>query len=173
MRTLFVFLLGLSLIGSPSTSGAAEVRGAIIADERTEKAVKDAEKDDEGYIEQLKRLVDELTKQAEGAGKKGKEMTEKGKKAAEDTKMWLKKDFGKIGDWEYTQAKVAVAEIGELDEKLNELGAERWECFWIFESKGSIHLMFKRPAVSYLRKLSQIDFMKAISTMTGGGDGAE
>lgn len=169
MKTLFALLLGISLLGSTS-GNAAEVRGATITDERTEKALKQSE---ESYIEQLKRLVDELTKKAEEAGTKGKELTDKGKKAAEDTKNWLKEDFGKIGDWEYTQAKVQLAEIGKMSEKLNELGKERWECFWIQEHNGTVHLLFKRPAVSYLRKLSQIDFLKAISTMAGGGDSSE
>ncbi len=169
MKTFFLFMLCLSMLGSTGVH-AAEVRGATITDERTEQALK---KSEESYIEQLKRLVDELTKKAEEAGTKGKELTDKGKKAAEDTKNWLKEDFGKIGDWEYTQAKVKLAEIDTMSEKLNELGKERWECFWIQEHNGTVHLLFKRPAMSYLRKLSQIDFLKAVSTMTGGGDAAE
>jgi len=152
-------LLAIAVFLAPPASGpTAEVPGATIEPkEKTPPA-------EPSYVEQVKKLIDEITVS-------GREATEKGRKATAEAKDWLKKDFSRIGDWEYKQLTVPMKEIATLEKRLNELGAERWDCFWIQKHEGQLHLLFKRPAISYLHKASQIDFMKLLSI--GGGDDAQ
>ncbi len=151
---LLALVLGLSL---PAASRAAEVKGATIEGEGGGK------QSEESYVEQLKKLIDEITNSS-------REATDKSKKMTAGVKSWLKEDFSKIGDWEYKQLTIPLTQITSLEKNLNELGADRWDCFWIQNHEGSIHLLFKRPTISYLHKLSQVDFMKLISVGAGGGD---
>ena len=108
------------------------------------------------YVEQLKVLLDKITSESRSA-------SDKGRQVAEETGKWFKTDFQKIGDWEYKQLTLSRSELPDIEKRLNELGADRWNCFWIAENGESLHLLFKRPAVSYLHKLSQIDFMQLLS----------
>jgi hypothetical protein len=151
------FLQILALAIFLPTASAAEIKGATIEERNTEK------KAQETYVEQLKKLIDEITAS-------GKDATDKGKQMTAGAKSWLKDDFKKIGDWEYKQLTIPLTEIAAMEKNLNELGTDRWDCFWIQQHKDSIHLLFKRPSVSYLHKLSTVDFMKLISVGTGGGD---
>ncbi|MBG89150.1 MAG: hypothetical protein CMO80_19950 [Verrucomicrobiales bacterium] len=115
------------------------------------------------YLEQLKKLLDEWTN-------KTKELGAQGKQVSDETASWLKNDFRKIGDWNYKQVSVPFSKISELEEILNEHGTERWECFFVQPYGQKIHLLFKRPAVSYLHKLSQVDFLRLLSS--GGEEAA-
>ena len=112
------------------------------------------------YLQQLKVLIDKLAAQ-------GKDATDKGKEVTKETGNWLKSDFQKIGDWEYKQLTLNLSELATLEKHLNELGSDRWNCFWVHQQGQSLHLLLKRPAVSYLHKLSLIDFMRMIPTGSG------
>lgn len=152
---LLTFTVFLTL---PVAGFSAEVKGATIEEKGKES--------EQSYIDQLKKLVDDLTATS-------REATEKSKQATEEAKNWVKEDFSKIGDWEYKQIKIPLTEIATMEKTLNELGTNRWDCFWIQKHEGDIHLLFKRPAVSYLHKISKIDFMKLLSIGGGGGEAAE
>ena len=116
------------------------------------------------YIQQLKDLIDSLTSQSKEAGEKGKTITK-------ETGHWIKEDFKKIGDWEYKQITLELSELTTLEETLNEAGADRWNCFWVQQHGQTLHLLLKRPAISYLHKLSQIDFIRMLSI--GAGNSTE
>lgn len=149
----------LTLLALAVTSSAADIKGAT-PDLRPPLA----ETNEVGYLEQLKALLDQLTSESRNATTKGKQM-------AENTGNWFKTDFQKIGDWEYKQVTLNLTELARLEKTLNELGADRWNCFWVQQHGQSLHLLFKRPAVSYLHKLSQIDFMRMLSI--GAGSSSE
>lgn len=144
-------------------SPAAEIKGAT-PDLRppTAETAETAETNEVSYVEQLKALIEQLTSESRNA-------TAKGKKMATETGSWFKTDFQKIGDWEYKQVVLPLAEIATMEKRLNELGADRWNCFWVQTQGETLHLLCKRPAVSYLHKLSQIDFMRLLSLGTDGG----
>ncbi|MFT6620423.1 MAG: hypothetical protein ACJASX_003334 [Limisphaerales bacterium] len=163
VKKLSLILLVLMLL-APGSVCAAEIVGAFDpspADVAVEKKTSAA---DESYFEQIKKLLEEWTDSTKKLGSKSKAVSEQ-------TKNWLQTDFKKIGDWNYKQVAVPLEEIANLEKVLNEHGAERWECFFVQPQGREIHLLFKRPSVSYLHKLSQVDFLRMLSS--GGEVAAE
>jgi hypothetical protein len=54
---------------------------------------------------------------------------------SEKAKNWIEEDIQKIGDWEYKVIKMGSSSIEKIEEDLNELGTDRWECFWVEKKK--------------------------------------
>lgn len=78
---------------------------------------------------------------------------------------WVKEDLENVGDWEY---RVVEASRGELQATLNELGAERWECFSVESHGKKSQLVFKRRKRSRLRELQDLspdDLLTVIKLM--------
>lgn len=160
----FSLILLVLVLVSPRSVCAAEIVGAFDPSPAAAGVEKKTSATDESYIEQIKKLLEEWTNSSKKLGSKGKAV-------GAQTKNWLKTDFKKIGDWKYKQVAVPLAEIANLEKVLNEHGAERWECFFVQPQGREIHLLFKRPSVSYLHKLSQVDFLRMLSS--GGEVAAE
>ncbi len=95
---------------------------------------------------------------------KAKELYEKakesGEKVPEDIKDWIKEDIKKIGTWEYEI--VLLDSESNLEEELNKLGIQRWECFWIEKRDNGLKLFFKRPVKSYLKAFPAKHLLKLI-----------
>ena len=89
--------------------------------------------------------------------KKAKELYEKAKESGEivpeDMVDWTKEDIKKIGTWEYKIVFFDVESDSGLEEELNTLGKERWECFWIEKRENRLTLFLKRPTRSYLKAI--------------------
>lgn len=83
--------------------------------------------------------------------------------APEDPVEWAKEDIGRYGDWEYRVVVVPDAANDALETRFNELGAERWEVFWVERAEADLRLFLKRPAKSYLRSVPLSGLGKAIS----------
>ncbi len=96
---------------------------------------------------------DEIKKKFEEAKSDNKELSEK---ATE----WIEKDIRKIGDWEYKVVSIKFESAGELEMKLNELGNERWECFWIEKRGEEMLFLFKKPKISYMQKIPRGELFK-------------
>jgi hypothetical protein len=56
---------------------------------------------------------------------------------------WVKKDWDKTGAWDYKLVTVTGPDAA-LESKLNEMGKEGWECFWVRESKDGMTLFLKK-----------------------------
>ena len=63
------------------------------------------------------------------------------------------KDIENIGDWEYKVVTFVTEEAMEVEKNLNELGRERWQCFWVESNKKQKSFYFKRTKMSYLSKI--------------------
>ncbi|MGB0578866.1 MAG: hypothetical protein ACPGVU_04105 [Limisphaerales bacterium] len=150
MKKVIPIIAGICLLFA-APADAADKKSAT--KEKTEES-------EESYYEQLKKLIDDLTDS-------GKEATDKSKQMSEEAKQWVKDDFGKIGDWEYKQIVIHLNELPSMAKRLNELGKDRWDCFWVHQQGQDIHLLCKRPAISYLQKIGRVDIMKLIPL---GGD---
>ncbi|MEE8382289.1 MAG: hypothetical protein V3R78_10505 [Thermodesulfobacteriota bacterium] len=89
--------------------------------------------------------------------KKAKELYEKAKESGEtvpeDMVDWAKEDIKRIGTWEYKIVFLDVEGDSGLEEELNTLGKERWECFWIEKRENRLTLFLKRPTRSYLKAI--------------------
>lgn len=97
------------------------------------------------------------------------EAVKAGDTTARSATEWVSEDVGKIGTWQYRVVKVEVAKV---EAKLNEMGAQRWECFSV-NWEGMPTLVLKRRHRSYLQQLPAKDLLKLIPMLQGGGDSAE
>lgn len=77
------------------------------------------------------------------------------KNLKDETKQWIADDLERIGDWEYRVVEVEGASVDLMETKLNEMGAERWECFFVERFDSKLILYFKKNKISYLQKLSR------------------
>ena len=119
------------------------------------------EKVDKSYAERLKEAYDEKVKEGKKIYDKGvKGAKEKygvglddGKSLTEKSKEWLLKDIENIGDWEYKVVSHGSKDFKALEKDLNELGKERWQCFWVEAAGEEKVFYFKRTKMSYLSKI--------------------
>ena len=102
-----------------------------------------------------------------------KELYEKAKEAGEqvpeDVVEWVKQDIRKIGTWEYKIVLIDDTNAREVENTLNKLGAERWECFWVEEGKGGKRFYLKKVRRSYLRTVPTGEILKLIPLDGSGG----
>ena len=106
--------------------------------------------EDKSYSEKLKEVYEKGLK---GAKEKYAETVGDGKELTGKSKEWLLKDIENIGDWEYKIQSFGPEQSKEIERKLNELGKERWQCFWVESSKKEKVFYFKRTKMSYLSKI--------------------
>lgn len=106
--------------------------------------------EDKSYSEKLKEVYEKGLK---GAKEKYAETVGDGKKLTGKSKEWLQKDIENIGDWEYKVESYGPEQAKEVEKKLNALGKERWQCFWVESNKKQKTFYFKRTKLSYLSKI--------------------
>ena len=106
--------------------------------------------EDKSYSEKLKEVYEKGLK---GAKEKYVETVGDGKKLTGKSKEWLLKDIENIGDWEYKVESYGPEQAKEIEKKLNALGKERWQCFWVESNKKQKTFYFKRTKLSYLSKI--------------------
>ena len=99
---------------------------------------------------------DKIKKMFEDSESEDKELSDKAKE-------WIKEDIEKIGDWEYKVVNLDYESFNELENKLNELGNERWECFWVEKKEEIVVFILKRPKTSYLQKIPKGDLLKMLN----------
>ncbi|SVE43577.1 uncharacterized protein METZ01_LOCUS496431 [marine metagenome] len=124
-----------------------------------------AEKDkqeDKSYLDRLKKLYDKKVES-------GKKLYEKnlgdGKELTEQTKDWVKEDIENIGDWEYKIVAFGEKAPTELEKELNQLGGERWQCFWVEANGKDKVFYFKRTKMSYINKIPAGDLLRIIGDL--------
>ncbi len=77
---------------------------------------------------------------------------EAGEDVPADAYDWAREDVQRIGDWEYDIVRLADDDA-TVAQRLNELGSERWEAYWIERQGGELRIFLKRSSRSYLRLL--------------------
>jgi hypothetical protein len=75
-------------------------------------------------------------------------------------------DIENVGDWEYRIVEIPNGPAALQEERLNELGDERWEVYWVQPSGNTVQFYLKRPSISYLSRVPLSTLMRAIP---GGG----
>ena len=106
--------------------------------------------EEKSYTEKIKEVYERGLK---GAKEKYAETVGDGKKLTGKSKEWMLKDIENIGDWEYKVVTFGTEEAMEVEKNLNELGRERWQCFWVESNKKQKTFYFKRTKMSYLSKI--------------------
>ncbi len=109
-----------------------------------------AEEADPGLMDEVRRLYESAK--------------EKGERVPRNVSDWVREDIGAIGDWEYLVLPAGGPGGGSLQERLNELGRDRWECFWIEPREEGPVLYLKRPSRTYLRHIPLSDLLRILPT---------
>lgn len=97
-------------------------------------------------------------------------LKEQGLTTAGSTTEWLSDDWNKMGTWQYKVIVLGDLSPDEMESKLNELGAQRWECFHVTSSANGQTMYFKKHARSYLKHVPLKDMMKLIPLMDSGNE---
>lgn len=133
-------------------------------------AEEEKKEEDKSYLDRLKKIYDEKVE----SGKKlydenvesGKKLYEKnlgsGKDISAQTKEWLMKDLENMGDWEYKIAAFGGKAPEEMEKELNQLGNERWQCFWVDNAGKEKVFYFKRTKMSFIQKIPAADLLRII-----------
>ena len=108
----------------------------------------------------LKERVRELYQQAR----------ESGQQVPKDALEWAQQDLRRIGDWEYKIVDLPREGAQSHQARLNELGSERWEAFWMEPAGDGIRVYLKRRSKSWLERLPLSELRRFLPT---GGGGAE
>ena len=103
----------------------------------------------------LQGQIRELYRQAQDAGES----------VPTDAYDWARSDLQKMGDWEYMLLRLDGADDEAMQARLNELGADRWEVFWMQPVDSGFRVFLKRPARSYLRHVP----LSELSRIVPGG----
>ena len=67
-----------------------------------------------------------------------------------------------MGDWEYKVVPFGEVAATELEKKLNQLGSDRWQCFWVEANGKSKVFYFKRTKLSYINKIPAADLLRLL-----------
>ena len=90
-----------------------------------------------------------------------KKAVESGTTTAKSTKDWVEEDIGKMGAWVYTSRTVSTEEDAQATvAMLNEMGREKWECFWVEKQGTATTLYFKKSPRSYISNIPFKDLVK-------------
>lgn len=93
---------------------------------------------------------------------------EAGDDVPSDAYEWAKSDIEKIGDWEYRIVRLDAESDAAILERLDALGSERWEAFWLEREGAELRVFLKRPARSYLRLLPISELSRLVPIGEGG-----
>ena len=85
-----------------------------------------------------------------------KSLKDQGLTTASSTGQWLSEDWQNMESWQYKVLPTSSLPADELEDKLNELGKQGWECFSVDDQK----LIFKKAPESYLRRLPFKDVLR-------------
>jgi len=96
----------------------------------------------------------------------------------DDARDWTEEDLKKAGSWHYRVVVIDKVDLirhpERVQEQLGELGAERFECFWVEpldESHTRLAFFFKKSGFSYLKSIPAQQFWRFLPS--GDGDQGE
>lgn len=174
---LVMFVCGCDKLGttpdpaSIPVSDADEVVSPQLAEQQAEAEPGQAAAEESGVIDSVTGLfgdaadagMNAASDSADYVGDLFHSLKDQGLTTADDTKQWVQEDFQAMGAWEY---KVVVLSDSpeDIEQKLNELGKNRWECFEVSDRT----FFFKRSRKSYLRNIPMKDLIKFVPMMQGG-----
>ena len=95
---------------------------------------------------------------------------EAGEKVPADVYAWIRQDLQRVNNWEYHVAVYNPADSEAIAARMNELGAQRWECVGLSSRGDELVFVFKRRARSYLRHIPVRELLYLLP-VGGEGDG--
>ena len=73
-----------------------------------------------------------------------------------------REEIKRIGTWEYRVMTLNAPQDTALEQHLNELGQDRWECHATLRGQEEVRLICKRPVRSYFKNIAVTDLLKLI-----------
>ena len=89
-----------------------------------------------------------------------------GENVPEDVLEWAKSDMKKIGSFEYKIISIGVESDEEIVRRLDELGKERWECYFVEQTSQGKKFYFKKANRSYIQTAGKFS---SFIPVPGGG----
>lgn len=93
-----------------------------------------------------------------------KTLKDQGLTTASSTGQWLSEDWQNMESWQYKVLATSSVPAEQLEDKLNELGKQGWECFSIDDQR----MIFKKASESYLRRLPFKDILRLAPLLNQG-----
>jgi hypothetical protein len=75
----------------------------------------------------------------------------------------VQEDIENLGDWEYRIVEVPNGSAEMQEQRLNELGNERWEVYWVQPATDKVWFYLKRPSISYLSRVPLSTLLRVIA----------
>jgi hypothetical protein len=87
-----------------------------------------------------------------------------GENVPSDLWAWAREDLDRVGTWQYKVVTIGGQSPARLEQDLNALGRERWDCSAVPIPEGDRRGLFvcKRPARSYLGQLQLRDVLRVL-----------
>ena len=127
-----------------------------------------------GLVDRIKQSGGEAgTNAMQWAEKKFQEARAAGETQATSATEWVQEDLKSAGTWEYKVVVTENSDPEKVQEALNQLGRERWECYSSTPDGRGLMLQLKRPNTSVIRSLPARDLIRLVPLLGLGGGGAE
>jgi len=95
-----------------------------------------------------------------------KSLSKQGMTQTGNVKDWISEDWNNINAWEYKVVTVDKKQVADnpaiLQETLNEVGKQRWDCFHVSDGSTGTTFYMKRQKKSYMKSLPLKDMLKLI-----------
>ncbi len=127
-----------------------------------------------GLVDRIKQSGGEAgTNAMQWAEEKFEEAKAAGETQATNATEWIQEDLKLAGTWEYKVVVTETRDLEKVQETLNQLGRERWECYSSVPDSQGLMLQFKRPNTSVIRSLPARDLIRLMPLLGLGGGGGE
>lgn len=96
-----------------------------------------------------------------------------GTTTATNATEWVRGDIEKIGAYQYKIVTIDVDDHEQAAKTLNELGGDRWDCFWVERGEEGTDFYFKKSTRSLIGNLPARELIRIVPMLGdfGGGDG--
>lgn len=86
-----------------------------------------------------------------------------GTRIADNPADWVREDLKKIGIWEYRIVVIQPDDNANVELRLNDLGQDRWECYWMEKHDDKVTCYLKRSGRSLLRAIPASELVRMLS----------
>jgi len=173
---IFVSILGCNKPEAKDETETTSEKPAEAKDKTKDKSTWQKTKDlNNETIDKAKKLKNETITKVSKLSDEYKEKINKlyeqakkdGQKVSGDAVTWAKKDLKKVGSFQYKILNSEELSDEELLTKLNALGSNRWEVFWVEKTTNGKKFYLKQIGRSYI-KSAGAPAMKLIPMLTPG-----
>ena len=95
---------------------------------------------------------------------------EAGTTTANNVVDFVKEDFAKLGSFQYASRTVTNEKPDQIVTMLNQMGAEKWECFWVDKRESETTLYFKKTPRSYVNSIPFKDMIRYLPELGAGNE---